>query len=187
MNLLPKSVAPLLPGCWIVGLAALLLGFVVPAAAQDVAPETVAKPVQNSDQEQVSDSASSERPPLPPLDELLERDSADPDEYTERCLTTRRIRNHRVLDAQHLVFEMRGGEHFLVQFPRRCFGLRRGDPISYRSNAGKLCSLDSIRPLEFRGRGLEPGMPCHIPKFQRVTEEQIDYLVAALKASRQRR
>ncbi|MFK7914346.1 MAG: DUF6491 family protein [Pseudomonadales bacterium] len=180
---LHKLFAGTLPGyCMAIALGGLLLGIASVAAAQE--PAAAAAAVTP---EPPAASAPSKRAPLPSLDELLERDSADPDEYTERCLTTRRIRTHRVLDPQHLVFEMRGGEHFLVQFPRRCFGLRRGDPISYRTTSGKLCRLDSIRPLEFRGRGLEPGIPCNIPNFQRVTEEQIDYLVTALKAQRQRR
>lgn len=137
--------------------------------------------------EESADAAPAASSDLPSLDELLNRVEEDPTTYTERCISTRRIRSHRVLDSQHLVFEMTNREHYLVQFPRRCFGLRRGDPISYSSNSGRLCKLDAIRPLEYRGRGLEPGIPCYIPEFQKVTPEQIDYLTEALKAQREAR
>lgn len=166
----------------LLGASCLLLGlFYAPLGLADNAAESGPEP------ESKPATVAKERTPLPSLDELLERESVDPDTYTERCLTTRRIRSHQVLDSQHLVFEMRGGEHFLVQFPRRCFGLRRGDPISYSTSSGQLCKLDDIRPLERRGRGLEPGIPCYIPNFQRVTEEQLDYLATALKERRNRR
>ncbi len=125
--------------------------------------------------------------PLPSLEELLGRGAEDPQDYEERCISTRSIRSHRVLDAQHLVFEMRRGELFLVQFPRRCFGLRRGDPISYRTSGARLCKLDNIRPLQLGGRGFEPGFPCYIPGFQRVTQEQLDFLAEELRDRRRRR
>ena len=121
---------------------------------------------------------------LPSLDEILQRTDEDSENYTERCISTREIRTRHVLDAQHLILEMRNNMYYLVQFPRRCSGLRRGDPISYQTQAGRLCKLDSIRPLEFRGRGLEPGVPCYIPEFQQVSLEQIDYLKEAMKAER---
>ena len=92
-----------------------------------------------------------------------------------------------MLDRQHLVFELTNNELYLVQFQHRCFGLRRGDPISYSTKTSRLCKLDSIRPLEYRGRGLEPGIPCYIPGFQKVTEEQVNYLKEALQAPRKKK
>lgn len=161
--------------CVLAGLWAVLFTISAAAESAEQAPDAPAAP------------AAAKSKPLPPLSELLERESEDPDTYTERCLVTRNIRTHRVLDAQHLLFEMRGGELYLVQFPRRCFGLRRGDPISYRTSSGRLCKLDDIRPLEYRGRGLEAGVPCYIPGFQQVTADQVEYLKEALKAQRRNR
>lgn len=46
--------------------------------------------------------------------------------------------------------------------------------------------MDSIRPLEYRGLGIERGVPCYINEFQKVTPEQVDFLKEALRAQRKR-
>ncbi len=152
------------------------------AAATDSA-STGATMLADTDAGAEPEQAASDE--LPPLEELLGRGTEDPGDYQERCINTRNIRTHRILDSQHIVFEMRRGELFLVQFPRRCFGLRRGDPISYESTSARLCKLDDIRPLQFGHRGMEPGFPCFIPGFQRVSEDQVNFLKEALQARRQ--
>ncbi|MEM1435167.1 MAG: DUF6491 family protein [Pseudomonadota bacterium] len=125
---------------------------------------------------------SEDRPDLPTLAEVLgAEDGAEVERLTERCLPTRRIRSHRILDQQHIVFRVSRREQYLVRFPRRCIGLRRGDPITMSATAGRLCRLDTIRPLQRTGFGFNPGAQCLIPGFQRVTPEQVDYLVEALK------
>ncbi|MGI9327163.1 MAG: DUF6491 family protein [Pseudomonadales bacterium] len=154
---------------------------VAAATAEEASPE---QPGQEESRAQ--ESAKSEKAPLPPLDELLERSGEDPEVYTERCLSTSRIRSHEVLDAQHLVFKMSNKERYLVQFPHRCIGLRRGSGISYETHSSRLCKMDSIRPLENRGLGIEPGIPCYIDEFQKVTPEQIEFLKEALRAQRRR-
>lgn len=165
-------------------IALLTLGCAAPGAENDVmslAPAAESSDADSAAAAGVQDAADEV---LPPLEELFGRGAEDPGDYQERCINTRNIRTHRILDAQHIVFEMRRGELFLVQFPRRCFGLRRGDPITYRSTSARLCKLDDIRPLQFGHRGMEPGFPCFIPGFQRVSEDQVGYLKEAISARR---
>lgn len=162
----------------------LALSMAAPAGAADAkATDAKATDAQTAD----GDAAPAQvKDDLPPLEELFGRGAENPDDYQERCINTRNIRTHRILDSQHIVFEMRRGDLFLVQFPRRCFGLRRGDPISYESTSARLCKLDDIRPLQFGHRGMEPGFPCFIPGFQRVSEDQVTYLKEALQAQRRK-
>lgn len=132
---------------------------------------------------------SAERDDLPSLAEVL---GAEDDEAlattTQRCLDTRRIRTHRAIDDQHLVFQMRGGENLLVEFPRRCQGLQRGGTLKYQSTSGRLCRADSIRVLMNRGfGGFDAGPPCIISGFQPITPEQLDYLKIALERERKKK
>ncbi len=156
------------------------------AAVEEPPPEAPPSEAAQVEQPASQDSAKSEKTPLPPLDELLERSGENPQDYTERCLATSRIRTHEVLDAQHLVFVMSNKERYLVQFPHRCIGLRRGNAISYETRSSRLCKMDSIRPLEYRGSAIERGIPCYIDEFQKVTPEQVDFLKEALRAQRKR-
>lgn len=138
-------------------------------------------------QDQVSGEAQ-QKPPLS-VDEILQRDPTQQDYVdTPRCINARQIRDLDVLDDQHIVFEVRRKQYYLVQFERRCPGLRRGSPVIYEPNGGgRLCMLDGIRATYENGPGnITPGMRCAIPKFESVSKEQVVMLKDALKVQRRK-
>ena len=121
------------------------------------------------------------------LEEILNQDPQKEDYVEERnCISAHRIRNVKVLDDHHVVFNMRRNKRYLVQFKHRCFGLKPNKPISYEVNSSQVCKSDSIQSLEtFAGR-LQPGQRCRIPGFQSISEEQVTVLKETLKNNRQR-
>ena len=121
------------------------------------------------------------------LEEILNQDPQKADYVDERrCISTQRIRNIKVLDDQHVVFNMRRGAHYLVQFKHRCYGLKPNQAIKYETSSSQLCKFDSIQGLEnFAGR-LQAGQRCAIPGFQGISEEQVEVLKETLKNDRQR-
>ena len=118
------------------------------------------------------------------VDALLARDPQKEDYVDEeRCISTSRIRRTEVLDDRHVAFKTGRNQYYLVQFERRCHGMRRGRPPMIESRSSQLCVHDTIRPLYENGLGgFQPGVPCYIPGFQSVTKEQIDGLKALFKA-----
>jgi uncharacterized protein YnzC (UPF0291/DUF896 family) len=125
--------------------------------------------------------------PMLTVEEILNQDPRRQDYVEERnCISAQRIRDVKVLDEQHVVFNMRRGKHYLVQFKHRCFGLKPNRPISYEISSSQLCRFDAIRGVEdFAGR-LQPGQRCRIPGFQSISEEQVVSLKANLKSEKQR-
>ena len=103
-------------------------------------------------EEQASSSDSAEAGPT--LEQILNQDPQKEDYVEERnCISAHRIRNVKVLDEHHVVFNMRRGKRYLVQFKHRCFGLKPNQPISYEVNSSQVCKFDSIQGLEnFAGR-----------------------------------
>ena len=121
------------------------------------------------------------------LEEILNQDPQKEDYVEERnCISTHRIRNVKVLDEHHVVFNMRRNKRYLVQFKHRCFGLKPNQPVSYEVNSSQVCKFDSIQGLEdFAGR-LQAGQRCRISGFQSISEEQVTVLKETLKNDRQR-
>ena len=127
-----------------------------------------------------------------PLDveEIL---SADPEseDYVQsvRCLPVRRIRSATALDDRHIVFRVSRGEQYLVQFARRCPGVRKNDTIAYETTGGmSVCRNDSVRGTYGYGPGSRQlGPRCPIPEFQRITAEQLDLLRETLKQAKKSR
>ena len=104
----------------------------------------------------------------------------------QQCVSRHRIREVKVIDERHVIFRLDRKQHYLVQFKRRCPGLRRNDPIIYESlNSMSVCRHDTIRALTpFGFGGGREGPPCFIPGFQQITEEQLAALREALKQQR---
>ena len=128
-------------------------------------------------------ASKKDKKPAPTVAELLQ---TDPEllhgEDTPRCINTHRIRDSEVIDEQHVAFRVSRDEYYLVQFKRRCPGLRRGNPLYFETRMNRLCEHDVIRGSYSSGvASFEPGMPCAIPEFQKVTKEQIVMLKDALK------
>jgi hypothetical protein len=118
---------------------------------------------------------------LSPEIEKLLNETSDPDEYAKspRCISTYRIRNSRVLDDRHVIFEMPQRKYMLVQFKYSCQRLRRTSALIYETRGGgQLCRMDQIRAGNINER---PGPPCSIPGFTEVTAEQLSLLREALK------
>ena len=136
-----------------------------------------------------AEKAQREAERLAAVDAILSRDP-QADDYVEdtRCLQSARIRNIEVLDDKHVAIQMRRDEFFLVQFQRRCPGMRRGRPVMHEGRENKICRLDSLRSMHHNGfGGLEPGMRCAIPGFQSISKEQLMHLKDLLKAEKRRK
>jgi hypothetical protein len=131
--------------------------------------------------------SNSEADPELTLEEILNQDPQKEDYVKERnCISAHRIRNVKVLDEHHVVFNMRRDKRYLVQFKHRCFGLKPNQPISYEVNGSQVCKFDSIQGLEnFAGR-LQAGQRCRISGFQSISEEQVVVLKETLKNDKQR-
>ena len=52
----------------------------------------------------------------------------------KRCISLMRIDSVEVLDSQHLVFHMHGRKNYLNVLHHRCPGLRRNQPLMYRTS-----------------------------------------------------
>ena len=93
-----------------------------------------------------------------------------------------RIRRTEVLSDRFVAFHMRGGDKFLVQFSRRCVGLRPRGPIRLESRSFQLCAMDSIQGRFSLGLGGSWGPRCLIPGFEPVSAEQLQFVQEALAA-----
>ncbi len=126
-----------------------------------------------------------DEPPMT-VEEILKRDPSDEDyKEDERCIRTDQIRNIDIIDDKHIAFEVRRNQYYMVQFERRCLGLRRNSTVVFEPIGNRLCRLDGIRPIDEWG-GI-PGAKCTIPGFESVTKEQIVMLKEALQAERRKK
>jgi hypothetical protein len=144
------------------------------ASADDVVSGT--PPTQSTDQ------------PLT-VEEILNRDPKR-SEYVvdERCISSSRIKSVDVIDERHVAFRMSNNEYQLVQFKRRCPELRPGGTVSYERTNNRLCRNDSIQAVRDRPfGGMERGIKCPIPGFQKVTKEQIVLLKDTLVAEKRKK
>ena len=118
------------------------------------------------------------------LDAFL-AEGAQTGEYAEpvRCIQASRIRDIVVLDDQHVAFRLSRGEQYLVQFPHRCPGLHRNEPVAYETRGQRLCAQDWIRGMGGFG-SYGPGMRCNLDTFQPVSAEQLELLKDTLRRRR---
>ena len=117
--------------------------------------------------------------------ETILRETSDPDAYgkTERCISTRMIRDTQILDDRHVVFRLTSNRHYLVQFRHRCPRLQPNAAIVYETRNDQLCRLDQIRAANSLSTR-DVGPPCSIPGFLPVQPQQIALLKESLKAKR---
>lgn len=173
--------------------AVVLLAFSwLPGAATEPADEvdgeavgSVGEPEATEEQVEAEDDEEIEFPPE--IEELL-TEASESEEYAgERvdCIQSRSIRDTRILDNRHIVFEMPGNTYYLVQFQHRCPQLRRTSTLIYETRANRLCRLDFIKAANSLHAG-DVGPPCSIPGFIPITVEQIALLDETLKAARKR-
>jgi len=120
------------------------------------------------------------------LDAVIAEILAGPDEtaYDEpkRCIVAGRIDRTEVLSDQMVVFHLRGGKKYVVQFERRCPGLRRNGVTRVERRSMRICAKDTIQGRYDWGFGGSWGPRCVIPQFEPVTEEQIAFIEETLKS-----
>ena len=142
-----------------------------------------------SSEESSQEKASSDTEAPLTVDELLAREPSDADYGIEpvRCIPTSRIKSSEVLGDKHVAFKMRGDEYYLVQFERRCMGLEKNGGIIMESGTLQLCRLDRIRGFRRSFGGMNHGVPCTIPGFQKITKQELVFVKEALKEERERK
>ncbi len=109
---------------------------------------------------------------LPDLQTLLAQDS-DGYPQAKRCLSVQKLHRTRIIDENHVVFELRGGRYYLAQLEHRCPGLTKNSTVSFVHRSSKVCAKDGIRGVPLTG-GFTPS--CQLPNFLPVTKEQIALL-----------
>lgn len=162
----------------------------VPGGAAEPADQADARPVASGAEAEATEGQEEgdEQIEFPPEIEALLNQASAAEEYggeQEKCIQSRSIRDTRILDDRHIVFEMPGETYYLIQFKHRCPQLRRNSALIYESRANRLCRLDFIKAANGFHTG-DVGPPCSIPGFIPITAEQVALLDDALQAARQR-
>ncbi len=120
------------------------------------------------------------------LDAVVAGILAGPDEAgygdPKRCIVSGRIDRTQVLSDRLIVFHLRGGKKYVVQFKRRCPGLRRNGVTRIERRSMQICANDTIQGLYDVGFGGSWGPRCVIPQFEPVTEEQVAFIEEALNS-----
>ena len=98
------------------------------------------------------------------------------DDGEERCIRVSRIDRTEIIDNQRIAFHMRGGDIYLNRLDRECRNLDRGQPFTYSTSTGNLCSSDFITLLDRFGLELRRGLSCGLNVFEPIDEEQLAML-----------
>jgi len=112
-------------------------------------------------------------------DDANETDEDDRDLDSDHCVRINDIDKIDIVDADTLVFRMRGGKVYRNELPHRCPGLRTSDTLMYRASAGRLCSVDVFTVLEDWGFGFAPGASCGLGMFEPITAQIADEMLRA--------
>ena len=105
----------------------------------------------------------------------------------QQCISRIAIRDQEVLNKRLIVFTLRGRDRpkYLVQFGRSCFGLNKNATVSIESRgSSRLCAGDYVRTETFEFGRRSWGPRCTIPRFQQITDYQLDLLKDALLTGR---
>lgn len=117
-------------------------------------------------------------PILPSLDELLASDAAVDYDQSKRCLSLHKFDEVKALDENHILFELHGGNYYLVQLERRCPGLLPQNAVGYEHRSSRLCATDRVRGIGVSG-SFSPS--CQLGRFQPISEEQLALLEEAIE------
>lgn len=113
---------------------------------------------------------------------LAQEDAAEQDERdleARHCIRINDIDDIDIVDADTLIFRMRGNTVYRNDLPHRCPGLKRNDTLMYRSSVGSLCSVDMVTVLQDWGFGFAPGASCGLGMFHPITEQIADEMLRA--------
>ena len=94
----------------------------------------------------------------------------------ERCIDTRRISRTEIVDAENILFYMRGGAIYRNTLSHKCTALAREKRFSYKTSMSRLCDVDVITVLYSMGSGLTSGPSCGLGKFYPVSKEEAEAL-----------
>lgn len=141
-----------------------------PAKSEATPPESEATPPEGDDLDAI-------------IADILSRpaNEAEGAATAKQCIARLRIDRTEVLNERFIVFHMRAGKKYLVQFRNRCPGLRRRGVIELESRSFQVCAMDSVRGRYGVGIGGMWGPRCLIPGFEPVTEAQIEFIEEALR------
>ena len=93
-------------------------------------------------------------------------------EATKRCVQLSQISDLKVIDKQHIRFNMRGGQDYMNTLPHKCPGLSKHNPIMYKTSISQLCDLDTVTVLYHTGGGFMNGATCGLGKFSLIKEQE---------------
>lgn len=85
----------------------------------------------------------------------------------EKCVRPSLIKQTRVLDDNHIIFEMRGNRVYLNTLDHKCSRLGFERSITYDVRGNKLCSLDVVSVFDTT-LGAGPG--CFLGEFELLEE-----------------
>ena len=97
--------------------------------------------------------------------------SAQPDQPLH-CIDLIQLREAKVLDKQHIMFETSNRRTYMNTLPHPCPGLDRDKPFLYRPTMHQLCDLDVITVLESFGGGFTTGASCGLGKFEPLAKDE---------------
>lgn len=113
---------------------------------------------------------------------VAQEDAAEQDERdleARHCIRINDIDDIDIVDADTLIFRMRGNTVYRNDLPHRCPGLKRNDTLMYRSSVGSLCSVDMVTVLQDWGFGFAPGASCGLGMFHPITDQIADEMLRA--------
>jgi hypothetical protein len=110
---------------------------------------------------------------------LAQDDVEERDMEAGHCVRVDDVDDIDIVDADTLIFRMRGGEVYRNDLPHECPGMRSRDTLMYRSSVGKLCSVDIVTVLEDWGFGFAPGVSCGLGMFHPITEQIAEEMTRA--------
>jgi hypothetical protein len=92
------------------------------------------------------------------------------------CIALRQIERANVIDADTIVFRMRGGDIYRNDLPQQCPALADGNTFMYRVATNRLCATDSITVLLDVGSRFVPGASCGLGAFAPIGEVEAQAL-----------
>jgi len=81
----------------------------------------------------------------------------------ENCISPSRIKQTKVLDDSHILFEMRGGRVYLNTLESKCSRLGFERAITYTVRGNRLCNVDIVYVLD---PTFGNGPSCSLGKFE---------------------
>lgn len=87
----------------------------------------------------------------------------------KRCLNPTRIRQSRVVDDNHIIFEISSRKVYLMTLPRKCPRLGFHRAIKYDVRGGSICKSDLFEVFDSMGIR---GPNCSFGEFERLTRKK---------------